>query len=68
MSKIEGEPAGSSIRAGHYLAQGIKDVVEVDENLPLCDLGNVVHALTGVVPDTGILIGEAGEDGRDYLP
>jgi hypothetical protein len=36
-------------------------VVEVNQNLTLCHLGNIVHGLTGIVPNTGILIREAGE-------
>lgn len=36
-------------------------MVEVNQNLALCHFGNVVHRLTGVVPNTGILIREAGE-------
>ena len=47
-----------------HLAEGIEYVVEVDQDLALCDLGDVVHGLAGVVSDTGILVSEAGEDWR----
>lgn len=46
-----------------YLAEGIKNVVEIDQDLALCDFGDVVHRLAGVVADAGILIGKAGENG-----
>ena len=49
-----------------YLAEGIEYVVKVHQDLPLCDLCNVVHGLAGIVPDPGILIGEACEDRRHY--
>ena len=39
-------------------------MVEVNQNLPFCHLSNVVHGLTGIVPNTGILIREAGEHRR----
>jgi hypothetical protein len=42
-------------------------LVEVDEYFAFCDLCDVVHALAGIVPDTGILVGEAGEDRRNNL-
>jgi hypothetical protein len=45
-----------------YLAQGIKDLVEVQQDLALCDLCNVVHALASVISNSSILVGEAGED------
>jgi hypothetical protein len=48
-------------KKAYYLAKSVKDLVEVDENLSLCDLGDVVHALAGIVADAGILVGEAGE-------
>lgn len=51
----------------YYLAKSIKDLIKVDEDFPLCDLGNVVHALASIVSDTGILVGEAREHGRDDL-
>lgn len=44
-----------------YLAKGVENVVEVDQDLALCDLGNVVHGLAGVITNTRILVGEAGE-------
>jgi hypothetical protein len=50
-----------------YLAQGIEDLVEVDEHLALRDLGDVVHALAGIVADTGVWVAEAGEDGGHDL-
>lgn len=40
-------------------------MVKVYQNLPLCDLGYVVHGLARVVPYAGILVCEAGEDGWD---
>ncbi len=39
-------------------------MVKVDQDLALCDLGDVVHGLTGVVSDASILVSEAGEDWR----
>ena len=47
-----------------HLAEGIEYVVEVDQDLAFCDLGDVVHGLAGVVSDTGILVSEASEDWR----
>ena len=47
-----------------YLAECIEDLIEVDENLPLCDLCDIVHALAGVVPNTRILVAKAGKDWR----
>lgn len=41
------------------LAERIEDVVKVYQDLPLGDLGNIVHGLTGIVSDSRILIGEA---------
>ena len=46
-----------------YLAKGVENVVEVDQDLAFSNLGYVVHGLAGVVPDAGILVSEAGEDG-----
>jgi hypothetical protein len=40
-------------------------LVEVDKYLAFCDLGYVVHALTGIVSNTSILVAKAGEDRRD---
>jgi hypothetical protein len=52
----------------YYLAESVKDLVEVDEYLSLGDLGDVVHALAGIVPNAGILVREAGEyGGHDLL-
>lgn len=51
----------------YYLAQRIEDLVEVNQNLALGHFCNVVHALAGIVADAGILVREAGEDGRDYF-
>jgi hypothetical protein len=48
-----------------HLAEGIEDLVEVDEYLPLCNLCNVVHALTRIVAHTGILVAKTCEHGRD---
>jgi hypothetical protein len=48
-----------------HLAEGIEDLVEVDEYLPLCNLCNVVHALTRIVANTGILVAKTCEHGRD---
>lgn len=48
-----------------YLAQGIKDVVEVYEDFSFGDLCDIVHAFTSIVSHTGILIGEAGENWRN---
>ena len=39
-------------------------MVEVDEDLALGHLGDVVHGLARIVPDTGILIREAGQNRR----
>lgn len=51
-----------------YLAESIEDLVEVDQNFPLCNLGDVIHALTCIVADTSILIGEAGKHrGHDFV-
>jgi hypothetical protein len=43
-------------------------LIEVNEYLSLGDLGDVVHALAGIVSNTGILVREAGEYRRhDFL-
>jgi hypothetical protein len=44
-----------------HLAEGVKNVVEVDQDLALCDFGNVIHGLAGVVSNASILVSEAGE-------
>ena len=46
------------------LAEGVKDVVEIGEYFTLRDLGDVVHRLASVVPDSGILIAETSYDRR----
>jgi hypothetical protein len=57
---------GSLIRKS-YLAECVKNLIEVDQYLALGYLSNVVHTLAGVVSYTGILIGEAGQDwGNDF--
>lgn len=48
-----------------YLGQGVEHLVEVHQDLPLDDFGDIVHALTCIVAYAGILVGEAGEDRRD---
>lgn len=50
-------------RVGGKLGEGIKDLVKVDEDFALADLGNVVEAFAGKVPDLAVWVGEAGEDG-----
>lgn len=50
-----------------YLAQRVKHLVEVYQDLSLGDLCNVVHALARIVSDPSILIREASENGRDDL-
>lgn len=40
-------------------------MVKILENLPLGDLGNVVHCLACIVPNSCILIGEASQNGGD---
>ena len=47
-----------------HLAEGVENVVEVDQDLALCDLGNVVHGLAGVVSNASILVSEAGKHWR----
>lgn len=51
----------------YYLAESVKDLVEIYQYLPLCNLGNVIHAFARIVTDPGILIGEAGKHRRYYL-
>lgn len=41
------------------LAELVKYAVKVDQDLPFGHFCYVVHGLTSVVPDPGILIGEA---------
>ncbi len=53
--------------AGEYLAQGIKNVIEKDEDLSLGDFGNVVSSLTGIVADSGILVCKTGQNRWDDL-
>lgn len=47
------------------LAQGVEDVVEEQQYLPFCYLGNVVHALASIVPDSCVLVCEACKDWGD---
>ena len=49
-----------------YLAEGIEYVVEIFQDLPLSDLGNIVHRLASVVADTSILVGKASQHRGDY--
>lgn len=50
------------------LAQGVEDIVEKQQYLSFCYLGNVVHALASIVPDSCILVCETGKDwGNDCL-
>ena len=44
-----------------HFAQSIENVVEVNENLALGDLCNIVHGLTCIVANAGILVGEASQ-------
>src|SRR5690348_1481143 len=44
------------IQSSADLAQRIKNLIEEDQNLALCDLGYVVHSLAGIVSDSCILI------------
>ena len=50
-----------------YLGHSVEDLIEVWQNLALARLGDVVHALTGVISHTGILVVEAGQNWRDDL-
>jgi hypothetical protein len=45
-----------------YLAERVEYLVEVHKYFALCNLCNVVHALTCIVSDAGILVSKAGED------
>lgn len=56
-----------NIPVSAYFAEGVENFVKVEQDLAFGHLGDVVHALAGVVADTGILVGEAGEYGRDDL-
>lgn len=49
-----------------YPTELIKYAIKIDQNLTLCDFGNVIHCLTGVVSYTGILVSEAGKHRRNY--
>ena len=51
----------------YYLAQSVKDLIEVNQYLSLCNLCDVIHALTCVVSDACILIREAGKHWGDYF-
>jgi hypothetical protein len=48
-----------------YFAQRIEDLIEVQQYLPFCDLGDVVHAFASVVAHPRILIAKTCEDGWD---
>ena len=48
-----------------YLAESIKYVIKIYQNLPLGDLGDVVHSLARIVPNSCILIGKARQHGGD---
>ena len=50
-----------------YLTEGVKDVIEVYQDLALCDFCDVIHGLAGIIADTGILVGEASQHRRDNL-
>ena len=45
-----------------YLAESVENVVEEEQNLSFRNLGYVVHALTGVVTDSSVLIRKAGKN------
>lgn len=47
------------------LAEGVEYVIEVDQYLALANLCDVVHGLARIIPDPGILVGEAGKHWRD---
>ncbi|GAV28754.1 hypothetical protein PMKS-002229 [Pichia membranifaciens] len=49
------------LHVGHQFAQDVKDLVEVDEDFTLSDLGNVVKRLAGVVADVWVVVTEAGD-------
>jgi len=55
--------SGLITRVSH-LAERVEDMVEVQEDLALCNLCDVVHALAGIVPDAGIVVGEASQHWR----
>jgi hypothetical protein len=42
-----------------YLAKRVEYMVEVNKNLSLCHFCNVVHSLTCIVADPGILVRKA---------
>lgn len=46
-----------------HLAQRVEYGVEIDQNFSLGDLGDVIHALAGKVPNSTLLIGEALDEG-----
>lgn len=49
------------LHVGHQLAQDVKDLVEIDEDLALGDLGDVVQCFAGVVADIWVVVAEAGD-------
>jgi len=49
-----------------YLAESIKNVVEVYQYLTLGNFGNVVHGLACVIPYARILVCEAGKNRWNY--
>lgn len=48
-----------------YFTKSIKYVVEVLQDLALCDFGNVVHGLACIVPNSCILIGKTSQHRGD---
>ena len=51
-----------------HLAECIEYLVKVDENFTLRNLGDVVHAFTRIVSNTGVLVAKAGENwGDDFF-
>jgi hypothetical protein len=50
-----------------HFAKLIKYTVKINEYLAFCDLGDVIHGLTGVVPNPGVLVCEASQHGGHYL-
>jgi hypothetical protein len=48
-----------------YLAEGIEDMVEINQDFAFGNLCDVVHSLTGIVTDPSILIREACKHRRD---
>lgn len=44
-----------------YPTKLIEYAVKIDQNLALCNFGNIVHGFTCIVSHAGILISEAGK-------